>query len=66
MTLKAEEGSRDVFIFSVDGLRGLEEVIRASYPDSDIQRVELLQESGEHLHIMRPFFRTARGLGIQV
>ena len=36
-------GVRDVFIFSVDGLRGLEEAIRASYPDSDIQRCVIHQ-----------------------
>jgi putative transposase len=36
-------GVRDVFIFSVDGLRDLEEAIRASYPDSDIQRCVIHQ-----------------------
>ncbi|MFI5324510.1 MAG: transposase [Thermodesulfobacteriota bacterium] len=36
-------GVRHVFIFSVDGLRGLEEAIRASYPDSDIQRCVIHQ-----------------------
>jgi transposase-like protein len=36
-------GIRDVFIFSVGGLRGLEEAIRASYPDSDIQRCVIHQ-----------------------
>jgi len=36
-------GVRDVFIFSVDGLNGLEEAIAATYPASDIQRCVIHQ-----------------------
>lgn len=36
-------GVRDVFIFSVDGLSGLEEAIAATYPASDIQRCVIHQ-----------------------
>lgn len=36
-------GVRDVFIFSVDGLNGLEEAITATYPASDIQRCVIHQ-----------------------
>jgi putative transposase len=43
LTELKSRGVRDVFIFSVDGLRGLEEAIRASYPDSDIQRCVIHQ-----------------------
>jgi transposase-like protein len=35
--LKAR-GVRDVFIFSVDGLRGIEKSIEAAFPKADIQR----------------------------
>jgi len=31
-------GLKDVFIFSVDGLSGIEKAINAAYPESDIQR----------------------------
>ncbi len=31
-------GVRDVLIFSVDGLAGIEEAIRAAYPQADVQR----------------------------
>lgn len=31
-------GVKDVFIFSVDGLSGIEGAIKAAYPDSDVQR----------------------------
>ncbi len=31
-------GLKDVFIFSVDGLTGIEKAINAAYPESDIQR----------------------------
>lgn len=36
-------GVRDVFIFSVDGLNGLEEAIAATYPASDVQRCVIHQ-----------------------
>lgn len=36
-------GLRDVLIFSVDGLRGLAEALRASYPNSDIEQCVIHQ-----------------------
>lgn len=36
-------GARDIFIFTVDGLKGMEEAISVTYPTSDIQRCVIHQ-----------------------